>query len=47
MDPSAYAIATAIHAEERGNDDVRLESFDKNVVKAYEQLLPYSPPNAT
>lgn len=36
--PDAYAIATAVHAERRGRDDVRLESFDKRVVKAYAQL---------
>jgi predicted nucleic acid-binding protein len=36
--PDAYAIATAIHAERRAHEDVRLESFDKKVVKAYETL---------
>jgi predicted nucleic acid-binding protein len=40
--PDAYAIATAIHAEKRGHDDVRLESFDKKVIKAYENLHPHS-----
>ena len=40
--PDAYAIATAIHAEKRGHDDVRLESFDKKVIKAYESLHPHS-----
>lgn len=33
--PDAYAIATAIQAEARGHGDVRLESFDEQVIKAY------------
>jgi len=41
--PDAYAIATAIDAEKRGGDPVRLESFDKKVVKAFETLHPQSP----
>lgn len=36
--PDAYAVATAIYAERRGVDDVRLESFDEQVVKAYASL---------
>jgi predicted nucleic acid-binding protein len=36
--PDAYAVATAIHAEKRGWEDVRLESFDKKVAKAYASL---------
>jgi predicted nucleic acid-binding protein len=36
--PDAYAIATAIEAAERGRDDVRLESFDEQVVKAHARL---------
>ena len=36
--PDAYAIATAIHAEKRGDADVRLESFDERVVKAFAGL---------
>ena len=36
--PDAYAVATAIHAEKRGWEDVRLESFDKRVGKAYASL---------
>jgi predicted nucleic acid-binding protein len=40
--PDAYAIATAIHAEKRGHEDVRLESFDQDVVKAYTDLHPFS-----
>ena len=38
--PDAYAVATAIHAEHRGWEDVRLESFDDDVVKAYADLHP-------
>ena len=40
--PDAYAVATAIHAEKRGWDEVRLESFDDQVVKAYANLHPFS-----
>jgi predicted nucleic acid-binding protein len=42
--PDAYALATAIHAEKRGYADVRLESFDEKVVKAYTALRPNSQP---
>jgi predicted nucleic acid-binding protein len=38
--PDAYAVATAIHAEKRGHQDVRLETFDQRVVKAYRDLHP-------
>ena len=38
--PDAYAVATAIHAEHRGWEDVRLETFDEAVVKAYSDLHP-------
>ena len=41
--PDAYAIATAIHAEKRGHEEVRLESFDKRVAKAFENLHPGGP----
>jgi predicted nucleic acid-binding protein len=41
--PDAYALATAIHAEKRGHDDVRLESFDTKVVRAYAALHPVPP----
>lgn len=41
--PDAYALATAVHAEKRGYDDVRLESFDEKVVKAYAALHPLPP----
>lgn len=41
--PDAYALATAIHAEKRGHADVRLESFDEKIVKAYTALHPLSP----
>jgi predicted nucleic acid-binding protein len=36
--PDAFALATAIHAEKLGHEDVRLESFDEKVVKAHERL---------
>ena len=38
--PDAYAVATSIDAEKRGDDDVRLESFDERVVTAYARLHP-------
>lgn len=41
--PDAYALATAIHAEKRGYDGVRLESFDARVTKAYAALHPLPP----
>jgi predicted nucleic acid-binding protein len=41
--PDAYALATAIHAEKRGHADVRLETFDEKVIKAYKALHPLSP----
>ena len=40
--PDAYAIATAVHAERRGHADVRLETFDGKVTKAYKALHPLS-----
>jgi predicted nucleic acid-binding protein len=39
--PDAFALATAIHAEKRGHTDVRLESFDEKVLKAYASLHPF------
>src|SRR5438874_527577 len=33
--PDAYAVATAKQVEDRGFEDVTLESFDERVVKAY------------
>jgi predicted nucleic acid-binding protein len=36
--PDAYALATAIQAEREGGSEVRIESFDTKVVKAYERL---------
>lgn len=39
--PDAYALATAIHAEHRGYDDVRLVSFDERVMRAYAELHPH------
>ena len=41
--PDAYALATAIHAEKRGDADVRVESFDGSVVRAYAALHPLPP----
>jgi predicted nucleic acid-binding protein len=41
--PDAYALATAIHAEKQGGRDVRLESFDAKVVKAFDELHPLPP----
>ena len=38
--PDAYAVALAIHAEKYGYGDVRLESFDEKVIKAYAALHP-------
>jgi predicted nucleic acid-binding protein len=38
--PDAFALATAIHAEKRGHDNVRIESFDKQVNKAFAELHP-------
>jgi len=38
--PDAYALATAIHAEKRGHEDVRIESFDRKVNKAFAELRP-------
>ena len=38
--PDAYAVATSIHAEKRGHEDVRLETFDERVVTAYARLHP-------
>jgi predicted nucleic acid-binding protein len=40
--PDAYALATAFDAVQRGHADVRLESFDKKVLKAYAALSPTS-----
>lgn len=40
--PDAYALATAIHAERRGHSDVRVETFDKRVIRAYRRLRPGS-----
>jgi predicted nucleic acid-binding protein len=38
--PDAFAVATAIHAERLWHDDVRLESFDEEVVKVHADLHP-------
>lgn len=36
--PDSYALATALQAKRGGQTSVRLETFDKKVVKAYETL---------
>jgi predicted nucleic acid-binding protein len=36
--PDAFALATAIHAEHRGHDDVALFTFDERVTKARAKL---------
>jgi len=38
--PDAYALATAIHAEQRGWEEVRLASFDEAVLRAHADLHP-------
>lgn len=38
--PDAYALATTIHAEHNGHDDVRLASFDKAVLSWHAELHP-------
>jgi predicted nucleic acid-binding protein len=38
--PDAFALATAIHAEHRGYQDVELASFDEGVLKAHANLHP-------
>ena len=40
--PDAYALATAIRAERRGHTDVRVETFDEKLIKAYKALHPLS-----
>jgi predicted nucleic acid-binding protein len=35
--PDAFAVATAVDAGGRGHVDVRIESFDADVLRAYEQ----------
>ena len=39
--PDAYALATAIHAEKQGWQDVRLASFDEAVLRAHAELHPF------
>lgn len=38
--PDALALATAIHAERSGWADVRLETFDRKVLRAHRDLHP-------
>ena len=39
--PDAFALATAIRAEKRWGQDVRIETFDKRVNKAFADLYPH------
>lgn len=39
--PDAFALATALHAEKRGWDNVELASFDGAVLKAHRDLHPH------
>ena len=41
--PDAFALATAIHAEKRGHDNVLLASFDERVRAAHDTLRPFAP----
>jgi predicted nucleic acid-binding protein len=41
--PGAFALATAIHAEHRGHQDVQLATFDHGVLKAHADLHPHGP----
>jgi predicted nucleic acid-binding protein len=38
--PDAYALATCVHAEHRGHEDVRLATFDQSVLHAHADLHP-------
>lgn len=38
--PDAFALSTAIHAEHRGLHDVRMATFDQEVLKAHAELHP-------
>jgi predicted nucleic acid-binding protein len=38
--PDAFALATAIHAEHRGWENVEMVSFDESVLKAHRQMHP-------
>ena len=38
--PDAYALASAIHAEKRGWDEVEIASFDRDVLRARANLSP-------
>jgi predicted nucleic acid-binding protein len=38
--PDAFALATAIHAEHRGWENVEMASFDEAVLKAHSELNP-------
>lgn len=36
--PDAFALATAVHAEHRGHEDVALATFDEKLLKAHAEL---------
>ena len=36
--PDAFALATVIHAEHRGQEDVELASFDRAVLEAHAEV---------
>jgi len=38
--PDAFALATAVHAEHRGWEDISIASFDSSLLKAYTDLHP-------
>lgn len=38
--PDAYALATALQASQGGHAEVRVETFDKQVINAYKALGP-------
>jgi predicted nucleic acid-binding protein len=41
--PDSYALATALQASRGGQAEVRVETFDKQVIKAYKTLGPRTP----
>jgi predicted nucleic acid-binding protein len=41
--PDSYALATALQAGRGGQAEVRVDTFDKQVIKAYKRLAPRIP----
>jgi len=41
--PDSYAVATALQASRGGKAEVRVETFDKQVIKAHKTLSPRTP----